>query len=143
MTPMIDVVFQLIVVFLCSMKFRTLDMKVEATLPEEGMSSVFRPPPPPRPCAALRLRRAAPGGETRVLLLDTPLGPAGEETWTALGARLSVLHGRDASVYGEIDADPEVDHGEVMRALDAFLGAAFTEVRFRGTGKPPGLRGRR
>ena len=39
MTPMIDVVFQLLVFFLVSMKFKTLDMKIEAFLPAKKRKS--------------------------------------------------------------------------------------------------------
>ena len=35
MTPMIDVVFQLLIFFLVNMKFKTLDMKIEAFLPKD------------------------------------------------------------------------------------------------------------
>lgn len=134
MTPLIDVVFQLIVVFLCSMKFRTLDMKVEADLPPVGMAP--RPAEPDtRPRAEVRLRAAGPGAPTRLLLLGIPLGPPGsEEAWTALASRIREIRSRDPGLVGEIDADPDVSHGEVVRALDAFLGASVTEVRFRGAG---------
>ncbi len=35
LTPMIDVVFQLIIFFMCIMKFKTLEKKIEAYLPKE------------------------------------------------------------------------------------------------------------
>ena len=39
LTPMIDVVFQLIIFFMCAMKFKTLAMKLEMDLPKgAGMS---------------------------------------------------------------------------------------------------------
>lgn len=139
LTPMIDVVFQLIIVFLCSMKFRTLDSKIEADLPERGASPIRVPAEPPRPCAAVHLLRPPGAAGTRVLLLDAAVGPAGEGAWAALQARLRVLRGRDERIYGEIDADPDVPHGEVMRALDAFVGASYGDVRFRG-GRPAGGR---
>ncbi len=36
MTPMIDVVFQLIVFFLLSLKFTTLDQRIENMLPQDS-----------------------------------------------------------------------------------------------------------
>ncbi len=135
MTPMIDVVFQLIIVFLCSMKFRTLDMKVEANLPRDAGVSPKWAAPDTRPRAPLRLRRAPGASATRLFLLDAAVGEAGEADWRRLAVRLAALHGRDPSTCGEIDADPDVPHGEVMRALDAFVAASFTDVRFRGAGR--------
>jgi hypothetical protein len=39
LTPMIDVVFQLIIFFMCAMKFKTLEKKIEAFLPKDrGMA---------------------------------------------------------------------------------------------------------
>jgi hypothetical protein len=35
LTPMIDVVFQLIIFFMCAMKFKTLEQKIEAFLPKD------------------------------------------------------------------------------------------------------------
>ena len=35
LTPMIDVVFQLIIFFMCAMKFKTLERKIEAYLPKD------------------------------------------------------------------------------------------------------------
>jgi biopolymer transport protein ExbD len=35
-----------------------------------------------------------------------------------------------------IDASPEVEHGDVVRALDGFVAAGIASVRFRGT-RPP------
>ena len=136
MTPMIDVVFQLIIVFLCSMKFRTLDMKVEADLPKTHGIREQSSMPDTRPKASLRLRRERGAAATRVVLLDASVGSAGEEAWARLTKRLETIHGRDPATTGTIDADPDVPHGDVMRALDSFVAASFTEVEFRGTGAP-------
>ena len=71
MTPMIDVCFQLIVVFLCSMKFKTLDQKIEAFLPKEAGVSPCIPTHPVVPRVDLRLRRRKGEEATWVLVLDT------------------------------------------------------------------------
>ena len=135
MTPMIDVTFQLIIVFLCSMKFRTLDQKVEATLPPDGMATTPDRVAPVETLVRVRLDRAAAGAPTRLFLLGEPLGSAaeGEDPWTRLRDRLVALRARAPEAIGEIDASPEVEHGEVLRALDGFLGAKVARVRFRGT----------
>ena len=139
MTPMIDVVFQLLVFFLCSMKFRTLDMKIEAQLPNVGSIPIVCPPPPP--AAEVRLRRAGAGpAEVRVgaaTIGDVALG----STWDRLHDHLVAVHRRasDAGIgdrlIGEVDAAPGVATGHVVRALDVLRGAGIDDVRFRGT--PP------
>ena len=134
MTPMIDVVFQLIIVFLCSLKFKTLDQKIEAFLPKDvGLSTA--------PAAAdvetkiiVKLRRRPGEDVTSVILLENRLGSASQEgIWTTVANRLKEFKGRDEKVKGEIDADSDVPHGDVMRALDSFMAAQLTTVTFRGT----------
>ncbi|MCK6481119.1 MAG: biopolymer transporter ExbD, partial [Planctomycetes bacterium] len=134
MTPMIDVVFQLIIVFLCSMKFRTLDMKIEAFLPKDvGLNTT--------PATAevevkvnVKLRRKKGESQTQIYLLDSRLGTAsGEGIWTTLQTRLKEFVNKDSKVKAEIDADPDVPHGDVMRTLDSFTAAELANVVFRGT----------
>jgi biopolymer transport protein ExbD len=133
MTPMIDVTFQLIVVFLCSLRFRTLDEKVEAHLAREGMDPVASPAPVVTK-VSVRLRRPPGTEETVVTLLDSRLGSAASAgVWAALAERIGAFRERDGRARGEIDADPGVPHGEVVAALDAFLAAGLTDVAFRGT----------
>ena len=136
MTPMIDVVFQLIVVFLCSMKFRTLDEKMEATMPKDiGVRPIDLLAPKVETVVRVRLDRQSAASPTRVLLHGEPLGTAaeGEDLWARLEGRLAALRAKEPAIVGEIDAGAEVAHGEVMRALDGFLGAKVGSVRFRGT----------
>lgn len=134
MTPMIDVVFQLIVVFLCSMKFRTLDMKIEAFLPKDvGLAS--------SPSTAevdtkvnVRLKRKRGEDRTQVYLLDNRIGSTDAEgIWNGLQTRLREFVTKDAKIKAEIDADPDVPHGDVMRALDSFMAVNLSNVVFRGT----------
>ena len=135
MTPMIDVTFQLIIVFLCSMKFRTLDEKIEAHLPTGGIQDRWQQVARPETVARIRLDRPAGAAAARLWLHGESLGSTaeGEALWTRLGERLSAMRARDPDLVGEIDASPEVEHGEVVRAVDGLLGAKVESVRFRGT----------
>ncbi len=136
MTPMIDVTFQLIVVFLCSMKFRTLDQKIEAFLPYMGQDTVPHPEDV-RTKLPLRLRRGPADPATTVLLVGSRIGTtAAEGVWPALAARIREFRDRDPGIKGAIDADPDVVHEDVIRALDCFLAAGLVDVEFRGT-RPP------
>ena len=137
MTPMIDVCFQLIVVFLCSMKFRTLDQKIEAFLPKDvGMAATPTKSEEVETKVNVKLRRAKGGDTTKVLLLDNPVGTtATTGVWIALQSKLKEYAGRgaDEKIKGEIDAEPTVPHGDVMAALDSFAAVKLTNIVFRGT----------
>lgn len=134
MTPMIDVTFQLIIVFLCSMKFRTLDQKIEAFLPKDvGLNN--------SPASAevvttvsVRLSRKKGEGDTTILMLGSKLGTASASgIWGTLTQRLKDFKSKDEKVKGEIDAAPDVPHGEVVQALDCFIASGLTNVVFKGT----------
>ncbi|MCE9636378.1 MAG: biopolymer transporter ExbD [Planctomycetes bacterium] len=137
MTPMIDVVFQLIVFFIVSMKFKSLDMKIEAELPKEcGM--VPGPARPPDPKVDVRLRRAGRDSPTEIRVGSLSLGNAADESaWIRLKTCLDVAKARaaDSSVrlIGEVDAAPAVATADVVHALDVLHAAEFSDVRFTGT----------
>ncbi len=135
MTPMIDVTFQLIIVFLCSMKFRTLDMKIEAFLPKDVGLSAANPTSEVETKLVVRLKWDKNAKDTQVIVLDNRLGSTatGETIWKTLAARISDLHQKDPNIKGEIDAQPDVPHGHVMKALDSFLAAKMQNVVFKGT----------
>ncbi len=127
MTPMIDVVFQLIVVFLCSMKFKTLDQKIEAFLPKDvGLSNA--------PAVTAEVVTTVGETDTAVYILDSKLGMSSASgIWGALQTRLKDFKGKDDKVKGEIDAAPDVPHGDVIAALDSFVASGLTNVVFKGT----------
>ena len=134
MTPMIDVTFQLIIVFLCSMKFRTLDQKIEAFLPKKVGITDAPAPDPVKTRVYVRLRHRPGESSTAVMVLDSRLGTtATEGVWRTVEARLKEVRGRDPAIEGEIDADPDCAHGDVVRALDSCMAAGLASVVFRGT----------
>ena len=145
MTPMIDVTFQLIVVFLCSMKFRTLDQKLEAQMPTDIGIDPRHAPMPVETVLHVRLSRPGADAVTRVAMQGERLGSVGEgdALWSRLEAAIAGVRGKAPDLVGEIVADPEVEHGDVVRALDSFKGAGVGQVRFHGTSapfRPPAVR---
>ena len=134
MTPMIDVTFQLIIVFLCSMKFRTLDQKIEAFLPKDVGLSTAPATAEVEVKVSVKLARA-PGAETtHVYLLGSKLGTSQTPgIWDNLAQRLREFRSQDEKVKAEIDADPDVMHGDVVSALDSFMAAKIGNVVFKGT----------
>ena len=140
MTPMIDVVFQLLVFFLVTMKFKTTDMKLDAEMPTNAGINPS-PATPPDPKVEVRLRRATPGEPTQLRVAGLALGDADSPaSWDRLRAHLAQVRTRQAlagldphAVHGEVDASPAVTTGLVVRALDELRAADFRDVRFVGT----------
>jgi hypothetical protein len=165
MTPMIDIVFQLIVFFLLSLKFRTIDQRIDSMLPHgPGLQDipVFDEPPPKIKVKLFR-RNVVDEGEAYTLMkvdnvaqFRLPPGWKGrakesagrikqhDDTIAALRARVKaqlVAHGGDPDdIAGEIVAPlprgGSVPHGDAMAVLDAFLELGITNVRFEGTPTP-------
>jgi len=145
LTPMTDVVFLLLIFFIVTMRFKTLDMKIEADLPRVGLSSAIVRPPP-RVKLVARLDRPS-DGRARVKLDGRILGSTDDpSTWERLESlteRVRSKHlanGGDLDVIqAEVDAAPLVATGLVIRAIDAFTAADIAQITFRGT-PPPGSR---
>jgi len=161
MTPMIDVTFLLLIFFMCTLQFRTLEGQLHTHLPkdigagrahaeaeilriqlgvlEPGTRVRFdpelgreRPATAAELAAGLRFRF----GDDRVI--EYAIGAA---TTTDLGAVLSKVEAADAAQRAagltegarvEIDARPGTTHGDVVRVLDGVTGLGITRVQFRG-----------
>ncbi len=148
MTPMIDVVFQLLVFFLVSMKFKTLDMKIEAFLPKDRGLSPEIATLEEKPKITAVLKRKVEGGglenSTRIRVQNATLGTGDkQETWDLLTQQAKALLDRHKAnggaaedVKGEVDASALVPTGDVVRAVDAFLAAGLQDVTFIGTPPP-------
>jgi len=166
MTPMIDIVFQLIIFFLLSLKFKTVDQRIDAMLPDRGMAptpdfqaaetkiklKVFRRDleDPQRTYTLIKVDNAAqyrlPTGwrGRRVELEKAPERVRQYDAVVAsvqseISKRLAIYGGAD-KVKGEISAPPPrggaVPHGDVIALLDAFLREGVTNVNFEGTAPP-------
>ena len=148
MNPMIDVVFQLLIFFLVTMKFKTLDMKIDAFLPKDrGLAkTITKIDEKPKAVAVLRRKR----GErvTRIKFQNVQLGTTQpsqvRDSWRKLTAKAEAIRskyistgGNPDDVVGEVDASQYVPTGDVVRAVDAFIAAGIKSVTFVGT-PPPG-----
>lgn len=147
MTPMIDVVFQLLIFFLVSMKFKTLDMKLEAFLPKNAGVTPTPPVPDENPTLVARLVRSEGSSVTHLKLQNRVVGTLDPRdaatTWATLSraaaqirANMAAEGGDPDAVRGEIDATPLVPTGEVIRAIDAFFEGDLRNVTFTGTPAP-------
>ncbi len=149
MTPMIDVVFLLIIFFLC-IDFRVLEAKLPAYLPRHGSGTEATDP-----VQQLHVGIVCTARGTEVPRGSDPDGPYWLQghaiTWRldsvpigdpgTLAAELRRLHGdlstwtRDAA--GElsplpvvVEPGPDTTYGDVARTLDVIAAAGFEEINF-------------
>ena len=139
MTPMIDVTFLLLVFFLCTLRFKSLDAKLEAHLPREGAAAT-EAEVPERVTFAIRV--VDPG--TRVPREDGTgahdfdatrrvefrVGPHRTLDAAAARARLAALHAADPERGVRLDPDSNAVAAEVVQAVDLALAAGFTDLVF-------------
>jgi biopolymer transport protein ExbD len=76
LTPMIDVVFQLIIFFMCAMRFKTLEKKIEMSIPKtDGMRPDLTMPQDDPVKVRVSLRQTETEGIPRLLLLGEAMRP--------------------------------------------------------------------
>ncbi|MFW6107242.1 MAG: ExbD/TolR family protein [bacterium] len=132
-TPMIDVVFLLLIFFMVGMKFKELDRKLETDLPQMGEEQTEQKlidelwvfvkkggtEKDPRPVIQID-RRVMPGrteervwDETR-LMLERLARVAGVKKYAVL-----------------LVPDPDAPHGYVMKALDILKDLGYENINFK------------
>jgi len=148
MTPMIDVTFLLLVFFMCTLQFKTLEGKLAAYLPKDV--GIAPPDPPPLEAIAIQLDVVAPGtklipatnrphtGTGRYVFDDSRVvryrvGPLTTTDLAVVEQRLHELHRRDPERPVTIDARPGIVYGDVVPTLDAVMGARFKDITFVGS----------
>ena len=150
MTSMIDVTFLLLVFFLCTIRFKTLEGKLAAYLPKDvGQVADDSVAPPISVDVHLTVvspgERVVPGSPelawsgaerfvfrpgTRVLRYS--IGPHATRDLSSLAERLQRLVGSSPERVLTIRADPGVVYGDVVPVLDAARSAGYHEITFVG-----------
>jgi biopolymer transport protein ExbD len=161
MTPMIDIVFQLILFFLFSLRFKSLQYRIETALPKDRGLAATPQMVQDIPNIKITLFREnaesdqaytklkIAGGQpivlkprkwTRDMVEDTKIEDDLDREYAAIQARIKELHDANKELKGEIECPPPkgaaVPHTDVIRVLDCFLGAGITEVNFVGASFP-------
>jgi hypothetical protein len=162
MTPMIDIVFQLILFFLLSLKFKSLAYLIETQLPRdrgiqatpqivEDIPSVkillFRLNEENKDQAATKIKVGTqyewifgPYVWTGDPATDAAIENRRDADFAKITAAISDLYRKNPKLKGEIETPPPkgaaVPHGDVMRVLGSFLDAGVTEVNFGGAPAP-------
>ena len=155
MTPMIDVVFQLLVFFMCTIQFRTLEGKLSAYLPQGVGQETSAQEPLERVTLAIHVQepgtKLAPRddrpwsgegpfrfGADRKLVYQ--VGPRQVQGLGALTARLQELHAGMPRRGLTIDARPGATgtgaiYSDLIGALDCALAAGFEDIRFSASNR--------
>jgi hypothetical protein len=165
MTPMIDVVFQLILFFLFSLKFKSIDRRIDSTLPKDrGLAPTATFPPDIQNIKVKLFRKDKADRDnsfTRIrigndITVDLPKGYWTERAvdeekrlaqYDQIFAQIAAhirnawdAQNRNPEVKGEISTPlpdgPAVPSGDVVRVLDAFLEVGISGVNFEGTSAP-------
>jgi biopolymer transport protein ExbD len=166
MTPMIDICFQLVVFFMLTLEFKSIDKRFETQLPKDRGQQSSAANIKPFKDIEVKLfrdnlelgvaeqRTKIRVGETFTVLL--PKGPwpkdgAGEDARrleeervmaqvTQAIAAAWAQQGKNPEISGEIKTPfpkgQAVPHGDVMKVLDSFLEAGILQVNFEGAAAP-------
>ncbi len=147
MTPMIDVTFLLLIFFMCTIKFKTLEGKLSAYLPKDVGSNTTEAIPKEKveiqlmvlsPGAKLNKEEDGPwdaaSGERFVFgpgrLIQYRVGPKKTTDLSSIEQQLRKLHASDPERGCTIDARPGIVYGDVVGVLDAALATDFTDITF-------------
>jgi biopolymer transport protein ExbD len=161
MTPMIDIVFQLILFFLFNLRFKSLDYRIETALPKDRGLAATPQIVQDIPSIKVTLFREnadsadaftkikVAGGNpilmppvkwTRDKKLDTEIENTLDARYEVVKAQIHALFKANADLKGEIECPPPkgpaVPHSDVIRVLDCFLQVGVKEVNFVGQAFP-------
>lgn len=157
MTPMIDVTFLLLIFFMCTLKFKTLEGKLSAYLPKdvgvnqsdaepiEKVAIILRPRfagtkhyPPTKGNEVVGPKYDDPTGLKRFVwgpdrVLEYSVGSTKTTDLIEIGDRLAkIFKDRDDDAPATIDARPGTCYGDVVPLLDAAVAAGFEDITFVG-----------
>ncbi|MEQ1894721.1 MAG: biopolymer transporter ExbD [Planctomycetota bacterium] len=148
MTPMIDVVFQLIIFFMCNIKYKTLEGRLDAFLPKDvGVNSAPATQPPEKVEVVIKV--VEPGerrdprnqnqpwiGEGRYELVDRKLtyqiGPRKTGDLEEVKKVVAQLHREDPERKSTIDCRPGTVYADMIPVLDHLVDAGFSDITFVG-----------
>ena len=148
MTPMIDVVFQLLIFFMLTIKFKELEGKLSAYLPKDvGVNTA---PAEPKEKVEIKLKVEREGskrdpydknrpwsgqgpfqyGDDRVVVYS--IGPRATKDLGELSRRLKEVYEMDKERPATIDAYPGTVYEDVVHVLDVAILAGYTDITFVG-----------
>ena len=144
---MIDVTFLLLIFFICTIKFKTLEGKLSAYLPKDVGVNTSESEPKEKIEILIKVIKEGDkrdpkkvdqpwGGEGRFEYVGREcsfhIGPRKTEDVEDLGRRLAVLYQKDPERPATIGAYPGTVYGDVVPVLDKAIEAGFTDITFIG-----------
>lgn len=123
MTPMIDVVFQLLIYFLCTASFAMSEQLLPTTLPPTG-AATYNAPKEVQELELIRISLSQGGGDLRIDLNGNPCASVAE-----LRDRLRQLLAL-AELPAVLDVGPEVQLGHVVAIYDTCLVVGLKDIHF-------------
>jgi biopolymer transport protein ExbD len=146
--PMIDVTFQLLIFFMCTIKFKTLEGKLAAYLPKDVGVNTTEAEPKEKVDIILKVKRegtkmhprldklwdgegAFRYGDDREMIYQ--VGPKRYADVKDVKARLKELFDADEERGATIDSFPGTVYDDVVRVLDEAIAAGFTDITFKGS----------
>jgi biopolymer transport protein ExbD len=127
-TPMVDVVFQLLVFFVLASGGRIAEHTLSTSLSAGAVASIVSPPSPaakPESSVWLHLRR---DGADRTTTLRVNEGPSGE--LAGLPQTLRALKGSEPTSSVILDVRGQVPWGDVIQVYDTCRAAKFRAINF-------------
>lgn len=128
-TPMIDVVFLLLIFFMCTLKFKILESKIATYLPtDKGLNKNFEEL---EPVEKIRIQLSLRGSQCICRINGQSMGVMPAAT-TAAYTKIMQLKAASEQSPAEISPDPRVQHKHVIDILDECMRANLTEITFTG-----------
>ena len=129
LTPMIDVVFLLLIFFMVGMKFKELDRKLEADLPKVGKPlDDENQPPPSEIWVIIKKAGTAANPRPKVIIDQRPFSD-----WAEVHSTLERLSRAPGAKQDPVIVAPDGDahHGWVMKVLDSLNQLRFRNINFK------------
>ena len=123
MTPMIDVVFQLLIFFLCTASFQLTEQSLPTTLPPSG-AATYKPPTEVQELELIKIGLSQRGRDLRIDLNGNPCASVNE-----LRDRLRQLLAL-AALPAVLDVSGEVELGHVVTVYDTCLVVGLKDIHF-------------
>ncbi len=128
-TPMIDVVFLLLIFFMCTLKFKILESKIATYLPtDKGLNTNFEEL---EPVEKIRIQLSLRGAQCICYINGRAMGVMPGAAPAAYKRIMELKNASDKSP-AEINPDPKVQHKYVIDILDECMRANLTEITFTG-----------
>lgn len=147
MTPMIDVTFLLLIFFMCTIKFKTLEGRLSANLPKDVGVNQSEAEPVEKVDIQMHMRNEGTKRDARDITKAWTKGPfqwgPDRRIEYYIGARKTFnIADVESALNKAIAADPEkgatikpwpdVCYSDVIKVLDLAMTAGYTDVTFTG-----------